>query len=405
MIRIILLALLFFSVVAISPTLIGEKGYILIAMGDFTIESTVVTAIIMLSLVVITLLIMLKVLRGGIRIGFGSWHRLVFANRRRGLRNFNQGIVAYLLDDYAQAEQLMAKSAESAQQEQLAWLVAASASAKQSLKANTDHYLNLLAALDQNAGIAGLASSLVTIKLLLAQQDFTRARTLIDALHKHLGHDARLLTLELDLCVAEQRFETAAERLVLARKQKEIKTETIRGWEAQIYYGILHEKIKHGTQSSLQQYWQSIPKKIRQQEAVLLAYGQVLAEQQMLAPLNDLLIPALKPDASAQFLRKLRGLPITHPDTLMALVQKHLHHNEHSGKWLSCLAHLALAGKQWPKAEKAFNALFKLAPPAYDNTDLVAYAKVLSAQGYFQKANELLLPLALSSSRYAGDGF
>ena len=53
--RLVVLILLFFAAVAISPLLINEKGYILIAMGDLTVESTVVTAVIMLILIFIGL--------------------------------------------------------------------------------------------------------------------------------------------------------------------------------------------------------------------------------------------------------------------------------------------------------------------------------------------------------------
>ena len=56
--RIIFVIVLFFVAVAISPVLIGEKGYILIAMGDITVESTVVTASMML--VALFLLIILS---------------------------------------------------------------------------------------------------------------------------------------------------------------------------------------------------------------------------------------------------------------------------------------------------------------------------------------------------------
>ncbi len=78
MIRIIIIALIFFAAVAIAPFLIDEKGYILIAMGDLTIESSVVTAGIMLVLLFFTLLVTLKILRGGMNISIGAWHKIVF---------------------------------------------------------------------------------------------------------------------------------------------------------------------------------------------------------------------------------------------------------------------------------------------------------------------------------------
>ena len=47
--RLLLLLILFLSVVVVTPMLIGEKGYILISIGDSAIETTVITAIITLA--------------------------------------------------------------------------------------------------------------------------------------------------------------------------------------------------------------------------------------------------------------------------------------------------------------------------------------------------------------------
>ena len=77
--RIILILIVFFTAIAISPMLIDEKGYILIAMGNITIESTVVTATMMLFALFITLIATLKVLRGGLNFSLGAWNKIIFA--------------------------------------------------------------------------------------------------------------------------------------------------------------------------------------------------------------------------------------------------------------------------------------------------------------------------------------
>jgi HemY protein len=192
--KLIVWILIFFAAVAISPLLINEKGYILIAIGDLTIESTVVTAGIMLTLLFIALAFSLKLIRGSLRFGFRGWNKIAFANRRRGLKDFNRGIAAFILDDHQQAEHLLAKAAEPSNFPRTAYLLAAAASSKQSLRSNTNHYLGLLAQEDHTIKTSGLESILVTIKLLMVQEDFAQARTIIDEHHKHVGHDARLLS-------------------------------------------------------------------------------------------------------------------------------------------------------------------------------------------------------------------
>ncbi|PCI62478.1 MAG: heme biosynthesis protein HemY [Gammaproteobacteria bacterium] len=401
MIRFILMALLFIVVIAVTPMLIGEKGYILIAMANWTIESTVVTGIIMLVLSFLALLVLIKVFRGGFKFGSLAWHKVVFAGRRKAQREFHQGIAAYLLKDYPQAEQLMAKCAESSGQEKLAWLVAASAASKQidnkNAASNSAHYLKLIAeakANDKtNNKIMSLESVLITADLFIHQQAYHQARKVIDDNHKLIGHDARLLSVEIDLCIIEKRYQTAADYLVSARKQKTLGANKINAWENVIFTALFNEQIKAFDQQHLHNYWQKLAKKVKQRETVLLAYCQVLAANNLFEPLNKLLLPALKKEASAEFLKQLRGLAIKNAEALITTVQKHLQKQPQSNKWLSALAHLASGSEQWSMADKAFNALLKLGESCYDKQDLLAYAQLQQRQGNYQQANELLMKI------------
>ena len=397
--RLIIYILLFFAAVAISPVLIGEKGYILIAMGDLTIESTVVTATIMLVLIFIFLLFSLKIFRGGLKLGFGTWHKIAFAGRRRAQRDFNKGIASYILEDYQQAEHLLAKSAEASSCENTAYLLAASCAEKQQLSSNIQHYLNLITDDKHSIKTLGLDSVLVRIKLLMVQKKYPGARSLIDEYHQHIGHDARLLALEIDLCLIEKRYSSVIEYLKAARKQKALSASQIAHWEDQAFYqhfsGLIHSK----DQTALAAEWQSLPRKIKQRETVLFAYCQVLAEHNIIEPLNDILLSPLKKDASELFLQRVRGLSLHQPDKLIAVVQKHLQADKHSAKWLSILGHLAVAGQQWKMAEKAFSSLSNLEGEQYQQADLAAFAKALNAQGNLLAANQLYGKIIANSHR------
>ena len=388
--RLLIVVLLFLSAVALSPILIGEKGYILIAMGDLTIESTVVTASIMLILSFIALLMVLKFFRGGLNFSFAAWNKIAFANRRKALRDLNKGIAAYVLGDYKQAEHLLAKSAEASSFEHIAYLVAADAAQKQALKPNTEHYLVLLEQKSNTLKTAGLEAVLIKIKLLIGQQNYAQARAVIDEHHKHIGHDARLLSLEITLSLIEQRFDYVIKQLNAAKKQKSITNETITLWQQQAFYGAFNDRIKQQDNEALMLFWQQLPKKDKQSETVVLAYCQVLAENQINQPLAKLLLPIIKKGANTSLLSAIRTLPIAQPDSLMAAAQKHLHNEPHNALWLSLVAHFATTSQQWSLAEKAFNSLVNLEEKQYDKTDLLAFAQVLEQQGQLDKANQVL---------------
>ncbi|TPH15678.1 heme biosynthesis HemY N-terminal domain-containing protein [Litorilituus lipolyticus] len=394
MIRLILIAIAFFAVLAFSPMLIGEKGYILIAIGETTIESTVLSAIIMLIIAFIVCFVAFKVIKGGFKFSFAAWNTVVFASQRRGIANFNKALAAYMLEDYSQAEQLFAKSAIPSKRKQSAYLMAASASAKLALDDNTNHYLALLEQETSKEKELNLESVIIKVKLLMNQDNeasYAKAREIIDEHHKQIGHDARLLSLEIDLCLIEHRYQTAIDYLPAARKEKALSEQTIIAWENSAFYGTFNQIIQQKDKDSLHGYWQSIARKLKHRENILLAYCTVLAEQDITEPLNKLLVPLIKKSPSEQFLKSIRSLPIKQADELISIVQKHLHNNMQSAKWLSCLGHLAVNAAQWSMAEKAFGSLIKLEGEQYDRQDLVALAIALTNDKRTEDANRIWL--------------
>ncbi|ASP47803.1 heme biosynthesis HemY N-terminal domain-containing protein [Cognaticolwellia beringensis] len=388
--RLLLLLILFLGVIVITPMLIGEKGYILISIGDSAIETTVITAIITLALCFFAIALIIKFFRGGLSFSFKAWNKIAFASRRRALKDFNKGIAAYVLGDYKQAEHLLAKSADASNFEHIAYLVAADAAQKQALKPNTDHYLGLLEQTTSTFKDAGLEAVLIKIKLLIGQQNYQQARNVIDEHHKHIGHDVRLLRLEIELSLIEQRFDYVIKKLNAAQKQKSISLETITLWQQQAFYGAFNQQIKQHDSHVLLEYWQQLPKKIKQSETVVLAYCQVLAENQVNEPLAKLLLPIIKKGNAISLLKAVRTLPITQDDSLMAAAQKHLHNEPHNAIWLSLVAHFATASQQWQLAEKAFNSLVNLEEKQYDKIDLLVFSQVLEHQGHLDKANQAL---------------
>ena len=396
MIRFIIIIALFFTMLALSPLLIDEKGYILIAMGETIIELTVLSAAILFVLFSLCAYVIYKFIRGGFKISFNAWHTLAFASRKRGIANFNKGLAAYMLEDYQDAEQLFAKSAEPAKRQQSAYLLAAASAAKQDLSDNTNHYLALLAQESTKAQGSDIIRIIVNIKLLMNQTNteaYEKARVLLDENHKQIGHEPRLLSLEIDLCLIEKRYEATVNWLASARKEKSVNKTTLQIWEEKAYYGLFNELIITQDQASLHAYWNTLSRKIKHSDTVLFAYCKVLAEQNIIDPLTNLIAPALKKQPKAHFIKRLRTLPIKQSEPLIAIVQKHLYNDKHNAMWLSCLGHLAIMNEHWSMAEKALRSLVNLEANQherqYDKQDLHAFAKALAAEGQHQAANEV----------------
>lgn len=403
MIRIIILLVVLLVAVVASAQLIEQQGYILISVGDWVVESTVFAFVLMTVFAVVIVGVSLKALRGGLNLSANTWHKFFWGSKRKAERQFNQGLAAFALDDYSQAEKLLVDSAHGHDFSGTAYLLAASAAEKKQAQqlsseqtasaAGNKHYLDKLEPLLTDNSKDHLAAHLAKIKLLVNQGAFADARKAIDNNHKLIGHDSRLLTLEVDLCLQEKRFAKVVEYLALAGKQKAISSEQIARWRYQGYLGLFEQLYLEGGNEKLVQYWQNLARKQKQDEEILLAYCRVLAAQKVTQGLDKLLLPLLKKDASEGFLKSLRSVPVSEPDNLLAAVQKHLQKNTDSSKWLACYGHLALSGKQWQMAEKALVRLLQQPSADFDQADIAALAKAQAAQGNYQAAHQTLLAL------------
>jgi HemY protein len=233
----------------------------------------------------------------------------------------------------------------------------------------------------------------VTVKLLIDQQAYQQARASLNDYQQSLSNDAGLFALDIELSLIEQRYEFVVEQLNSARKNKHFSDDKITEWELAAYYGVFNQQITLHDSSSLVSYWETLSRKIKQRDAIVIAYCRVLATHNVDKPLVKLLLPIIKKGSKEKLIKALCRLPLNTPDELILATQKQLHKQPNSAKWLSCLAHLALAGKQFSMAEKAFKSLLNLEEKQYSKTDLLAFANVQQQQGHYLHAIELLKSL------------
>ena len=268
--RLVLLFIIFFTAVAISPFLIGEKGYILIAMGNFTIESTVVTAGIFLFITFIALLLLLRLFFGGIHFSKGAWKKITFASQRKAQKNFKQGVASYLVESYGDAEKYLIKSAERASEPSTAYLLAASAAQKQvgeDKSANIDYYFKCLFTLETNTST--IEHALVAIKLQTQLQNFNAAEQLLTQYHKHIGHDERLLVLAIELAMSQQHFKQALDYLPQIHKAKVFSQTKLHDMESTIYKGYFLSLITDDGADALTSFWKTLPRKDKSKQHII----------------------------------------------------------------------------------------------------------------------------------------
>jgi HemY protein len=407
MIRFFISLALIFSALALAPMVLTEPGYISVALHGSIYELTVYTAVFWFVVIVTSLFLLLRLIRTSFTLTFSSWNKIMFVNVNRANRIFDQGVAAYVLQDYAKAESLLVKCADTIGASKVAYLLAASAAEKQHSIENAQNYIaeiEQISAANPVKNSKGDDTLLVGLQLLLSFKEAHKARDLLNQHTKAIPHSAPLLKLAIELCLLEKNYLQVIEYLTLARKEKTFTESMVSLWEQTAYTTLFSQQATLYDQKTLVEFWQQQPRKIKQREAVIFSYCHVLINHQILTPLEDLLLPPLKKDASESFLLRLQHLILQLPhdkhahkmSSLISAIKKHLHKNSHSPKWLSTLGHVALFNGEWEMAEKSFNSLIALPNKQYSDNDIKSYATALSQQNKHADANKWLMTLCSS---------
>ncbi|WKE65564.1 heme biosynthesis HemY N-terminal domain-containing protein [Gallaecimonas kandeliae] len=342
MIRLILLLALLIAGLVIGPWLMGNTGYVLIAMGRYTIEMSVVSLGISL-LVLLGLIWCLDWLVRRLARSFGS-SRSWFSDRsgRRANKKASKAWAQLWQGQYGQAGAALAAAVPHSQLPDLPRLAAAYAEHRAGDKAERDR---LLAELDQ---------PLARAALLLQLGDLESARQAFDALEEgqrqgKSGNQlaARLALAEGDLAALWPHLDSLTDaeqdRYHLAALKARI--------------GVA---AKEG-QASLSRLEQVLDKHSRQQPEVLAdlagAYAAAGARDKAL----DLLMPALKRDPHPALLAELAALAGTEDAAeLQRQLLKWHHKRDNDPALLATLGQLSARQGDLKEARRYLEAALQL---------------------------------------------
>ncbi|NMP16062.1 heme biosynthesis HemY N-terminal domain-containing protein [Thalassotalea sp. Y01] len=372
--------------IAIAPFLIDEKGYILIAMGDLTLEMTVVSALLMLVIAGFIGILIYWMVRLGFRLTSSTWRKMLFASKARAKREFQQGLGAFLLGDYQRAEKLLASSAENSELSNSAWLLAAKASHQIGDSASTQNFLQLVdehPAAKQNFSFETL---LLAARLQMQTGHLDKARRLLDDHHTLIGHDARLIALDCEVNIDLDKYDAAIEGLKRLRKQKNADADVLYTLEFDAYRGLYQQLARSKSIDAVGKHYKGLSRKEKQSEGLIIAYADTLMANGLTENFENLVLPRINAKSSASFINAVKQLPISNAQHIIDAIQKILQKDPQNIMWLSALAHICYADNQTEKAHKAFISLFKIEK---HKDDLLTYAHLLEDMGEYQQANRV----------------
>ncbi|UUM69242.1 heme biosynthesis HemY N-terminal domain-containing protein [Aeromonas veronii] len=376
MIRIIILVAVMVAGLIFGPQASGNKGYVLIALGNYTIESSVTSAVILAVLFYGALLIVEWLLGRvfGLRRKTLGW----YGSRRR--RKANQQTVAATLamaeGHYSQAEKLMIKGASNSDTPLLNYLSAAKAAQARGDDARRDQYLQK--AQEENPK-AELALTLTQTQLQIEQGQYDTALAMLESVYALNPRHPMVLDQLRQVHLARQDWSALCDLIPSLHKVGKLTPKQEEDLLQQAWSGRLQQAA--GSLETLKAVWQDLPRKLRLEPELLACYGDLLRQLGADGEAATLWQEALRKQPMPQLLARLPKLKLDSYQPLLTLLQKQQGQPEVD----TALAQLYLLAGQLDDAQKLLEQEVERAPSA---AAYHALGQLMDKRRLTNKANE-----------------
>ncbi|MFB2848581.1 heme biosynthesis HemY N-terminal domain-containing protein [Aeromonas veronii] len=376
MIRIIILVAVMVAGLIFGPQASGNKGYVLIALGNYTIESSVTSAVILAVLFYGALLIVEWLLGRvfGLRRKTLGW----YGSRRR--RKANQQTVAATLamaeGHYSQAEKLLIKGASNSDTPLLNYLSAAKAAQARGDDARRDQYLQK--AQEENPK-AELALTLTQTQLQIEQGQYDTALAMLESVYALNPRHPMVLDQLRQVHLARQDWSALCDLIPTLHKVGKLTPKQEEDLLQQAWSGRLQQAA--GSLETLKAVWQDLPRKLRLEPELLACYGDLLRQLGADGEAATLWQEALRKQPMPQLLARLPKLKLDSYQPLLALLQKQQGQPDVD----TALAQLYLLAGQLDDAQKLLEQEVERAPSA---AAYHALGQLMDKRRLTNKANE-----------------
>jgi HemY protein len=379
MIRLLMIILLLAAGISLGPFLYGKKGYVLIAMGNYTIETSVLALALCILLVIFVLWLGEWLLTITLRKASQTRQRW---KQRRHIRAQNEtleGLEALLAGRWKESLQLLTKNAELSDRPQLNYLAAAEAAGK---LRQTERQQEMLHQAERSADSDKQWIALQRIRLLLNQGKKEQALAESKALWQQGSRDPELLQHLRQLTLELKDWEILAELADSMAKIELIDAAEADSLRLEANLCNLEMAAKQ-SKTALSQYCRNLPRSDKKQPELLARYAQLLAWAGEADEAQSLLLKAARQQLHPALLKALLALPDPMTDDLLYTVKHWLKGNDDNPQLLSLLGELSIKAGRLVEAQTYLEKALQIRP---DPQDFQTLSALLERKGQHQGA-------------------
>lgn len=357
MIRLLLLALIICAGLFVGPMLMDQKGYVLIALNDWTIETSVVVMV----MVVLVFYALLQLSEWAIVNTLSLWGRTRhwFGWRKHQLAREKtlNSLLALASGRFAIAEKDSARYASFSDKPLLNYITAAKAAQLQGKKAQRDKYLDY--ASEINAEDSALIAT--RLEMLVEDSNAEQAASWLSQQPKSITEQPEVLLLALPIYQQTQQWQLALDTAAKTLSNKLIDANTFAEVELAAHLSLLTEVAEQGAEN-LHNYYKKLGRKLRNNIDIFTRYAKLAIKLDSFSSVDNMLFKLLKQKSNQKLLLLLPSVTETQQvfdklNSLEPLYQDESIYHVTKAQLLSKL-------RQWELAKIAYQRAIELAPSA-----------------------------------------
>lgn len=332
------------GIVALIET---EPGYLLIAYGGYTVETSFWVGILLIATVVLLLYTLLRFLARlisspGAVLNWAGERRL-----RQSARLTTRGLISFVEGNWGRSRKQLLRGARYSESPLLNYLLAARASYRLQEPEAMGRYLAQAAGSDLEAGVA---VELTQAELHLQAKQYQSALDSLVQARQSVGKHPYVLDLMCRAYDGMGEIEAMAGLLPDMRKHRVAGPIELDDLEARIHHDLLEKAAVAGDGALVRARWKKYPARLKEDESSLVHYFESLLACEETAAVEKEIVRRVKKNWQPGLVNLYGRIPREGAQKQMAVAEGWLKNHSNDAELLLCLGRLAMAERQWVKA-------------------------------------------------------
>ena len=363
------------------------NGYVLIALGNHTVEMSLWTLLLLLLLLWVLLRFLAYLFRVVVEPGKKLVRESLSGRKTRNRNRTDRGLLQFIEGRWHQARRNLTRAAKHADMPLLNYLAAANCAFELGDQEDTNR---LLVKAEESAAGGELAIGLVQARMHLRDHHYEEALAILRRLHANAPDHPLVLKMLANTHRSLQDWQSLEKLLPDLRRYKVYDKKSLEQLSVDVYIALMSDLAAQAKRSgsvddtqTLVKLWQDLPRDVRSQKRVQDAYIQNLFELGEASQVEGLLRKTLKSSWDDQLVRLYGLVDGGDPKRQLLVAEGWLRERPNDPILMLTLGRLSMKNQLWGKARDYFESslAFKVQPEAY-----AELAKLMGQLGEHEKS-------------------